>query len=235
MRLFLSDLHLESETSPAFLTLSRLLKTERHRCRAIYLLGDLLEVWIGDDDDGPLSSALRNLFAETTAHCDLFVLRGNRDFLLGDAFARQTGCRLLADECLMDSSTLLAHGDSFCVDDAEYQQLRNTLRDQAWQQQVLAQPLSTRREMARSLREQSRQANANKADNIMDVNADELARVMSSVMATVLIHGHTHRPGVHRHPWGTRYVLGAWERCGWLVREQAGRMQLECFPLTNGE
>jgi len=235
MRLFLSDLHLESEKSPVFLTLSRLLATERHRCQAIYVLGDLLEVWVGDDDDGPLASALRTLFKETAAHCDLFMLRGNRDFLLGNEFARETGCQLLADESLINDTTMLAHGDTFCIDDAEYQKLRETLRDQAWQQQVLAQPLSTRREMARSLREQSRQANANKADNIMDVNADELARIMSSGTATTLIHGHTHRPGVHKHQWGVRFVLGAWERCGWLVREQAGSMQLECIPLVESK
>ena len=233
MQLFLSDLHLESVHSRAFSGLRALLQAERDRCNAIYFLGDLVEVWVGDDDDGPLAQALINLLAETAEHCPVFIMHGNRDFLFGSQFCELSRAALLTDPTLIDQRTLLAHGDAFCTDDDKYQNVRAMFRSSAWQTQILSQSLSDRRALALTMRSQSRAENANKAANIMDVNQNEVARAMRRTGASILIHGHTHRPGVYHHDWGTRYVLGAWERCGWLLRRRAGQFQLECFCLPH--
>jgi UDP-2,3-diacylglucosamine hydrolase len=235
MQLFLSDLHLESEHSRAFSGLRALLRAERHRCEAIYFLGDLVEVWVGDDDDGPLAQALLSLLTETARHCPIFIMHGNRDFLLGARFCELSGSQLLSDPTLLSPGILLAHGDAFCTDDNEYQNLRGMFRSTDWQQQVLSQSLVERRQLALGLRSASRHANANKAANIMDVNSEEVARIVRQNGASTLIHGHTHRPGIHHHDWGTRYVLGAWESCGWLLRHSEGQFQLECFRLPDHE
>jgi UDP-2,3-diacylglucosamine hydrolase len=158
-------------------------------------------------------------------------MHGNRDFLIGEHFVRSAGCRLLPDPFRLDADTLLAHGDALCVDDVDYQRHRREVRNPAWQQRVLAQSLAERRALAAGLRAESMQEMATKADHIMDVNAEEVARVMREAGARRLIHGHTHRPAVHRARWGTRYVLGAWDRCGWLLRDQDGQAALQCFPL----
>ncbi len=231
-RIYISDLHLSEDTQPQLATLKALLQHEAPRADAICILGDLCEAWVGDDDDSPfvsdLCAALRSAGEQTSLH----VMRGNRDFLLGAQFASETGCLLMDDPFLIEPDTLVAHGDAFCVDDQAYQAMRKLLRSEAWQNDVLARSLDERRALAAQMREQSRMSNANKAENIMDVSATEVDRTMRSCGASNLIHGHTHRPGVHRAPWGTRYVLGAWEHCGWLLREQDGVNQLECFPLS---
>ena len=233
MQLFLSDLHLEHPDSAGFIALRNLLRREVGHCDAVYFLGDLTEVWVGDDDDGPLATALTDLLQEASRHCEVHIMHGNRDFLFGPRFCERTGVRLISDPTILDADTLLAHGDAFCTDDHAYQQLRDIIRGEQWQQQILAQTLNDRRELAKTMREQSLLANANKAANIMDVNDLELERVMQHTARSVLIHGHTHRPGVHRHHWGIRYVLGAWESCGWLLRRSATDYQLECFPLPD--
>lgn len=223
-------MHLAEADSPAFRSFAHLL---RHSAAdEIYLLGDLCEVWVGDDDDGPLAAAFVGLLAEVSAAARVFVMPGNRDFLYGRAFESRTGATLLPDPHPLDADILLAHGDAFCVDDVEYQQARQLLRSPEWQQEVLAKPLAERRAMARAMREQSRQTNANKAENIMDVAPAEVSRVMAAQRRSVLIHGHTHRPGVHPEPWGRRYVLGAWERCGWALVQEQQRFELRCLPLT---
>ncbi|MGE0622519.1 MAG: UDP-2,3-diacylglucosamine diphosphatase [Pseudomonadales bacterium] len=234
MRLFISDLHLEEPDSTRFRAFARLLARESERAETIYVLGDLTEVWVGDDDDGPMAKALADVLRQTTARCRVALMHGNRDFLIGPAFAAATGVTLIDDPFLLDDGTLLCHGDAFCIDDAAYQEVRKLFRSADWQQDILGQPLAARRELARNLREQSRASNANKAENIMDVAVREVDRVAGTDDVRRIIHGHTHRPGVHTHVWGKRYVLGAWERCGWLARQAAPGSDptLECFPLT---
>lgn len=231
-RLFLSDLHISDIQSPQFQTLVQLLKNESKNFDEIYLLGDLCEVWVGDDDDGPLAGALTALLADTARQARLFVMPGNRDFLYGPRFAGASGSTLIDDPRAPDADLLLAHGDAFCVDDTEYQAVRQMLRSARWQQDILARSLPERRALAQQMRAQSRATNALKAENIMDVSTAEVDRTMQQAGARVLIHGHTHRPGIHVHDWGRRYVLGAWEHCGWLVRQQDAAFSLECFPLT---
>jgi len=231
-RLFLSDLHLADPDSSVFRTFATLLAEHSTRVEEIYLLGDLCEVWVGDDDDGPLAQALIEVLAQAARQARVFVMRGNRDFLFGERFEAETGACLIADPHLLDADTLLAHGDAFCIDDEQYQSVRKMLRSPAWQQDVLARSLAERRALAESMRQQSAATNANKAENIMDVSLPEVARVVAEHGCRRLIHGHTHRPGIHPAPWGRRYVLGAWERCGWAIDEDdAGSLSLRCLPL----
>jgi len=234
MRVFLSDLHLEDPASPVTRTFDAIMARESRRAETIYILGDLTEVWVGDDDDGPLAEGVKTVLRSAAERCEVKVMHGNRDFLFGPRLASDTGIELLDDPCLLADGTLLAHGDAFCIEDTAYQEVRELFRSEAWQQDVLGQTLEARRALAASLREQSRNSSANKADNIMDVTESEVARVITEAGARRLIHGHTHRPGVHRCDWGNRYVLGAWERCGWLARqfEPDEEPQLECFPLV---
>ncbi len=228
-RLFASDLHLEDPDGRHFRAFERLLDTTD--ADEIYLLGDLCEVWIGDDDDGPLARRFVAALAAAGRHADVHVMSGNRDFLFGERFAAEAGVRLLTDPVRLDDGLLLTHGDAFCIDDEAYQATRLVLRSAAWQADVLARPLSERRALAAAMREESRRTNANKAANIMDVSRAEVARIMAEYDAHTLVHGHTHRPGVHREAWGDRYVLGAWERCGWYLRQTGGRFALTCMPL----
>ncbi|MEJ2087432.1 MAG: UDP-2,3-diacylglucosamine diphosphatase [Gammaproteobacteria bacterium] len=235
MRLYLSDLHLEDPGSDCFAAFARLMASESTRADDIYILGDLTEVWVGDDDDGPLAVALKEVLRTTTWHCRVHLMHGNRDFLMGATLARQTGIRLIADPHRLDDGTLLSHGDAFCIDDAPYQQMRALFRSESWHQDVLGRTLAERRELAGNLRAESRRNNANKAENIMDVAEREVARVAEELRACRLIHGHTHRPGHHAASWGNRYVLGAWERCGWVARQAPGdEPELACFSLTPG-
>lgn len=231
-RVYLSDLHLNNADEPQFRTLAALLRVESRRVDAIYILGDLCEAWVGDDDDSPFADALRAALLDAASHARVLLMHGNRDFLLGRKFVEDCNSELIDDPHRVDADTLLSHGDAFCVDDEEYQQVRALLRSPAWQQDVLNRSLAERRELARSMRAQSIATNANKPDNITDVAADEVTRVVAEHGANRLIHGHTHRPGVHLTPWGRRYVLGSWERCGWLMRDRDTSAQLECFALS---
>lgn len=241
--LFLSDLHIDADAPRVLRGFRGFLAREAPRADALYILGDLVEVWVGDDDDGPTAVAVREALAAATAHCPVFVMHGNRDFLLGDGFASDTGVTLVPDPHVLQPHAdgprlLLAHGDAFCTRDVAYQEARAVLRSPAWQAEVLARTLPERRALARSLREESRAANANKAENIMDVTEEEVVAAMLRHDCPVLIHGHTHRPGVHpvalgpNGREGRRYVLGDWGRCGWTLRLD-GEMTLECFALAD--
>lgn len=239
--LFLSDLHIDTDEPHVLRGFRDFLAREAPRADALYILGDLVEVWVGDDDDGPTATAVREALVAATSHCPVFVMHGNRDFLLGDTFAADTRVTLIPDPYVVQPRAdgprlLLAHGDAFCTRDTAYQEARALLRSPAWQADVLARTLPERRALARSLRDQSRAANANKAENIMDVTEEEVAAAMLRHDCHVLIHGHTHRPGVHDVALGPdgragrRYVLGDWGRCGWTLR--FGReVALECFAL----
>ncbi len=236
MELFVSDLHLESPDSARFATFAAWLDRESPRATAIYVLGDLCEVWVGDDDDGPLAGALTDVLGKAATRSAIYLMHGNRDFLLGHRFSAASGVTLIDDPHQLEDGTLLAHGDAFCTDDTRYQQLRATLRSPAWQSELLARPLEARRTLAAELRSVSQRENANKPANIMDVNPVAVSACARETATTLLVHGHTHRPGVHRHSWGTRIVLGAWDRCGWAARRveggAGGTINLECFPLT---
>ena len=199
--LFASDLHLDSESPWAIDAFLDFLGGPARSADALYLLGDLFEVWVGDDDDSPdHARTCAGLKALTDAGLAVYVIHGNRDFLLGDAFARRTGVKLLPDPVLVDIhgvSTLLSHGDVFCTGDTSYQQLRSIVRQPAWQQRFLTLPLEARRALASAARAGSKAHTGRTVPVIMDVNPDAVLRAFRATGARRLIHGHTHRPAIH--------------------------------------
>lgn len=231
-RLLISDLHLEDPKSAAFLRFKELVAAEREQVDELFILGDLVEMWIGDDDDTEIARELTALLREATKQCAVYVMHGNRDFLFGDKFARDTGISVVSDPFLTDDGLLLSHGDVHCTDDEAYQQMRTMFRSAAWQTDILSKTLGERKALGQMLRSQSKAQNANKSSNIMDVNEGAITSAMMEHGAHRMIHGHTHRPGIHGSQLSMRYVLGAWERCGWLIRQRDQQLDLECFPLN---
>ena len=230
-RIFISDLHLESPDSQAALRFSELLATESRRADEIYILGDLVEMWVGDDDDTELAGWLKQTLSSCSS--SVFIMHGNRDFLFKQEFASEAGVTLVPDPCLIDEDLYLCHGDSLCIDDHEYQTLRAMFRSDEWQSEILSKSLAERQAFGHALRAQSREANANKASNIMDINEQALLDAAQPSGHSTVIHGHTHRPGRHKHTGDVeRFVLGAWERCGWLCRQFNNTLHLECFSLA---
>jgi UDP-2,3-diacylglucosamine hydrolase len=216
--LFISDLHLDPERPAVTALFLEFLATLARQADAVYVLGDLFEAWIGDDDETPLNlEVIHGIRACVDAGTPVFVMHGNRDFLLGERFARQSRCTLLQDPACIDLygiPTLLMHGDLLCTDDTEYLAFRDMVRNSDWQKELLAKPLAVRREIAAEMRRNSREKTAGKPESIMDVNPTEVLDAMTRHAVVQLIHGHTHRPGVHSlHVAGqpaSRYVLGDW-------------------------
>jgi UDP-2,3-diacylglucosamine hydrolase len=232
--LFISDLHLDPARPAVTGALGAFL--EKHRdCAALYILGDLFESWVGDDEDTELANEVRGLLKRFTDNGPaLFIMQGNRDFLLGEAFCRATGARLLPDPSVISLCgipTLLMHGDSLCTADIDYQAFRRTSRDPAWQRDVLGRSLQQRRDLACQLRQMSQAANSNKAEDIMDVTPTEVRDKLREYQVRQLIHGHTHRPARHEHPDGVRWVLGDWDRHGWVLEATSEGIYLNNFQI----
>jgi len=239
MVLFISDLHLTPERPLPVALFYRFIKERAAQAQALYILGDFFEAWVGDDDlaqpfHRDIATALKALSVQGVA---VFFLPGNRDFLVGPAFADAAGLTLLADPTevqLFGVPTLLTHGDSFCTDDVAYQDFRRQVRDPAWQRQFLAQPLQQRHALAKGLRERSEHAKADKKPEIMDVNSTAISQALDAHPVTRIIHGHTHRPARHEHQRNgqtcERWVLPDWyENGGYLVCDERG-CRLSAFP-----
>ena len=230
--LFISDLHLDTTRPATVRALADYLARNRD-CEALYILGDLFEAWPGDDDDSTLSAKLSTLLREFTASGPrLYIMQGNRDFLLGQAFCQRVGASWLPDPTVIDlygQPTLLMHGDSLCTADRDYQAFRRMSRDPAWQTRLLAQSLSQRRALAAQLRQMSKEAKSNKAADIMDVTPAEVEIALRTHQVNQLIHGHTHRPARHEHRSGVRWVLGDWADYGWTLEAQLGSINLQKF------
>jgi UDP-2,3-diacylglucosamine hydrolase len=231
---FISDLHLDPARPATVRALAAFL-AGHHRCNRLFILGDLFEAWPGDDDDSPLALEVAGLLRGFRGRGpELFIMHGNRDFLLGAAFCASTGAVLLPDPTVIDLNgepTLLMHGDSLCTLDADYQQFRRRVRDPGWQAGLLDLPLAERRALAGRLRADSRESNSMKPGDIMDVTPAEVERVMQAHGVRQLIHGHTHRPARHETFGGVRWVLGAWEDRGWAVEASAGTIKLNNFTI----
>lgn len=231
--LFISDLHLSEDTTAIEQGLYRFLEREAHTSR-LFLLGDIFEAWIGDDDTSDL--ALR--FAEAMTFVadrgtEIYFTRGNRDFLMGCDYLERFGGQLLDDITVIsvcDQPTVIMHGDLLCSDDTDYLQFRALVHNPDWQRDVLSKPLAERRALAKQLRTMSSEASSNKAEDIMDVNASTVAATMSQYGVQRLIHGHTHRPARHPLDAGERIVLGDWTDMGWCLRERDNQLLLEQFP-----
>lgn len=224
--LFIADLHLSAERPETLRLFLDFLAGEARQAEALYILGDLFEAWLGDDlvlpEYAPVLDALRTL---SESGVDIYVMHGNRDFLLGKAFEQMSGCQLIDDPLCIDlygTPTLLMHGDLLCSDDLPYQAMRQQLRDPAWIDAFLAKPVEERIAFARELRERSRRETGEKRESIMDVNPQTVVDTLQKHRVTRLIHGHTHRPATHSHPLAqgnaTRYVLAEWKEHGTALR-----------------
>jgi UDP-2,3-diacylglucosamine hydrolase len=211
---FASDVHLVGVDDPAWARFRGFLGVVRRDGTELYLLGDVFEAWLGDDDDEPLVAAVAaELAALSEAGIEVSFAHGNRDFLVGHAFAARAGLRLMDEvEVLGHAGRRIAllHGDTLCTDDLAYQQLRTQFRHPGWQAGFLKQPLAARRAFAAQARAQSRAHTAMAAAEIMDVNQDAVATLFESSGADWIIHGHTHRPAVHPYGSRRRIVLGEW-------------------------
>ena len=231
----ISDLHLDVTVPTRLDALRNLLVCESKNIDAIYILGDLVEAWVGDDDDSEFANTIRKILSNCAKQSALYLMHGNRDFLIGEKFASDTGACLIDDPTTIEVAGvrfLLSHGDAFCTKDEAYQQMRTLVRSPDWQSNILNRSLQERINLASEMRQQSRQSNANKSQNIMDVTGEVVLSVMEENECDVLIHGHTHRPAIHRMDDSkTRYVLGDWNHCGWLTRIEDGHVSLECFPI----
>lgn len=240
--LFIADLHIAPERPDIMSAFVHFCRQPARNAAEVFILGDLFEVWIGDDDDDPAwqqaESALREL---TAAGIGVYFLPGNRDFLVGDEFARRTGIERLPDPTLLQLGTrrtLLTHGDALCTDDTDHQAFRDEVGTPEWRQAFLARPLVERREIASSMRTASRASVSDKAAAIMDVNADAVVHAAATYEADTIIHGHTHRPGRHEHPVDgrsvERRVLGDWfEQGSMLLADTDG--SLRDIPLDVAE
>src|SRR6185436_20615564 len=228
--LFASDLHLDSEAPWAIDAFLAFLAGPARSAEALYLLGDLFEVWVGDDDDSPdHARTCDGLKALADSGVAVYVIHGNRDFLLGEDFERRTGVKLLPDPVLVDLygvPTLLSHGDVFCTEDPAYQQLRSIVRRPRFQQRFLTLPLASRRTLASAARAGSKAHTERTIPTIMDVNPEAVTRAFRATGARRLIHGHTHRPAVHPGVVDgvntERVVLAPWYEAASCVSVDAG-------------
>ena len=242
--LFISDLHLTSERPAANEALFAFLEREAPSAQALYILGDLFEYWIGDDDlADPLNAVVAGFLANTVRQgTPVFLMHGNRDFLIADAFCKAAGAQLIADPTVVDlfgTRTLLMHGDTLCIDDADYQDWRRVCRGAEWQAKFLAEPLEARREQMLELRARSEKDKRSKLSVVMDVNQDAVREVLQTYGCTRLIHGHTHRPAHHmlevevdaRARQCERWVLPDWYRRGGYLEASATGARLVSLPM----
>jgi len=223
--LIISDLHLSPETPHTFTQLKVLLEFCKKNIQALYILGDLFEVWLGDDDTSPFNQsvieALRHCSAEGT---QLFLMRGNRDFLMGNLFSEAIGATLLPDpHCILlqGKKTLLTHGDQLCTQDKNYQKYRRCLQHPLTMKLLRGLPLSFRRKIGASLRAQSHQYQKDLPLSFMDIDRQELFNWFLKYDCDQIIHGHTHRPSIHYFReekdsalWKNHYVLSDWHETG---------------------
>ena len=236
--LFISDLHLDAKSPEIGEQFLRFLEGEAAHADALYILGDLFESWVGDDDPDPhyaiVKSALRIL---VDSGVPVFFMHGNRDFMISDQFAEETGVTLLSDPTpieLYGDKVLLSHGDALCIDDKQYQQVRLMTRNPDWQAMMRAKPLQERIAFAESARQQSKEYYDSVGEDIMDVNQDAVVGTFRTRGIDILLHGHTHRPAVHdvelEDRTARRIVLGDWYEQGSVVRWDESGPRLEALP-----
>ena len=240
---FISDLHLDASRPAITQLFLDFLTGAPDRYSELYILGDLFEAWIGDDDADPHHARVQDaLRATTDAGVRGSFMRGNRDFLVGRAFAERTGFELLDDPTIIDlfgCRTLLMHGDTLCTDDVGYQKVRTMFRNPDWQREFLAQPFEARRAFADKARAESKAAQAGLAMDIMDVNQDAVRNAFVQHNVRRMIHGHTHRPGVHTFSYEgktrQRIVLGDWYEQGSMLVAKPEGLSLLQLPLNQGD
>lgn len=239
MILLISDLHLEEERPDITRAFLHFLATRACQAEALYILGDFFEVWIGDDAMTPFQQSITDALRALSEHgTRIYLMHGNRDFMLGTGFCRAAGCTLLGDPSVVELSgerVLLMHGDSLCTRDKGYMRLRRLLRNPLSLFILRNLPLSTRRKLARKLRNESRTQTRMKASDIIDVTPELIPRILAKHGVRTLIHGHTHRPATHElevdgRP-ARRIVLGDWDLQGWALQVDENGFQQAPFDL----
>ena len=236
--LFISDLHLEAskpEIGEQFLSF---LEGEAKEADALYILGDLFDSWVGDDDPNPHFSVMKGAIRELVdSGVPVFFMHGNRDFMIGEEFSEETGVTILGDPQpieLYGEKVLLSHGDALCIDDVQYQQVRLMTRNPEWQAMMRAKPLQERIAFAEHARQQSKEYNDSVGEDIMDVNQDAVVGTFRKRGVDVLLHGHTHRPAIHdvdlKDRTVKRIVLGDWFEQGSVLRWDENGPRLAAMP-----
>lgn len=245
MIFLISDLHLSPARPEITQAFYHFLDTTAANAKALYILGDFFDAWIGDDDDTP---AFREIEASLAKYNHpkqrTYFMHGNRDFMVGDDFAQRTGINLLSDPTTIELAgvnTLLMHGDSLCTLDKEYMAFRHLVRDPEWQQNIMQKSLAERKALAAQMQSTSKSMNSIKAEDIMDVTPEEVTKIMTEKQTPVLIHGHTHRPDHHKLTItdattnstisAERIVLGDWHDYGWYLAVDNNDFKLEKFKI----
>jgi len=238
---FISDLHLEESRPDITQAFLQFVDTIQADAESLYILGDFFESWIGDDENTELQLTIKEkLRTFTNTGASLFFMHGNRDFLIGDVFAQETGASILPDPSIIQLNgdpVLLMHGDSLCTGDTGYMKFRATIRNPSFLEPFLKRPIEERRVTAQQLRTMSQANNQNKSSEIMDVTPEEVIHEMTKYQVQTLIHGHTHRPKVHEievnQQAAKRIVMGDWDKNVWYIKvanKQAA--ELLHYPLT---
>jgi UDP-2,3-diacylglucosamine hydrolase len=238
--LVVSDLHIDAAQPAIGAQFIEFLDGDARATGALYILGDLFEAWIGDDDDDPHRAAVLDALRRLTdGGVSLYVMAGNRDFLYGPAFEQRTGAVLLPDPCLVTrfgQRVLFTHGDALCTDDLPYQRLRAMVRDTAWQRRFLALPRSARALMAGAARAGSQSHTKRQAAMLMDVNPEAVMTALRLANVDALLHGHTHRPGRHTVVVDgrtcVRWVTGDWHAAPIIARWDDGGLRLQTLSGT---
>ena len=240
--LFISDLHLEVDRPDIGEQFFAFLEDEAKNAEALYILGDLFDALVGDDDPNPhYADVKKALRALVDSGVPVYFMHGNRDFMVGEDFAKETGVRILPDPVAVDlygNHVLLSHGDALCTDDFEYQKIRAMTRKPEWQAMMLAKPLEERLLLARAAREESKARGQTIDMDIMDVNQEAVKRTILDYGVDILLHGHTHRPDVHSVEFddrvAKRIVLGDWYDQGSVLRWDEDGPVLSSMPRDDG-
>ena len=231
---FIADLHLSADRPDITACLLSFLENEARHADALYVLGDLFEVWLGDDDITPFSESVAAAFKAVSAHCDVYFMHGNRDFAIREGWLGKAGMQLLDAQTVINlygEATLLTHGDELCTRDVAYQKFRKKSRSWWWPRLMLALPLWYRRRVAQKGRKTSKANQKNLRPEIMDVTPSEVVSVMASHNVQQLIHGHTHRPNIHmlevNGRAAKRIVLGDWYDQGSVLKVSSDEVTLQ--------
>ena len=236
---FISDLHLNQDRPDITKAFLNFLENTACQAEKLYILGDLFEAWIGDDDQNEFISEIQNALIRINKTTKVLFMHGNRDFLIGPDFASSAGMKILTDpvvEEMFGNPVLLMHGDLLCTEDIDYQKFRKVSRDIKWQKEFLSKPLAERRIIAQNLRGASKEATGKKKEEIMDVSECEVIKIIQESSVSLLIHGHTHRPNSHsialeKHT-AKRIVLGDWDEYGWYVWMDSNSCELNKFSIS---
>ncbi len=241
--LLVSDLHLEPSRPDITSSFFSFLRSVHTRCNALFILGDLFDVWIGDDEESELAASVaRELHLLHDSGVDIHLMHGNRDFLIGAEFAARCGAQLVEEPHILElemQRIVLLHGDVLCTRDSDYMEFRAMVREKSWQAEFCSRSLQDRQAYAEKARAQSKSATSAKPSDIMDVTPEEVLRLLEELGLSNMIHGHTHRPAVHEldlpfavggATQGRRVVLGAWDTQGWYCEVTEAGITLEQLP-----